>query len=135
MELAKVNAAAVAAYQEAGLDLPTAYEGFPFTPPDATPWARLFWLPVRTDSRLQTADKYTGILQIDLNFPLGLGTRAAHDGAQALLDHFRPYRTFAYDTVILSVRSREPSSIRNEGGWQTVTVSVTFATAMDRAFP
>lgn len=132
MNLQRVNAAAVLAYQEAGLDIPTAYEGFPFTPPKAAPWARLLFLPANTDQRLQTVDKLSGILQIDLMYPIGGGTRTLHDDATTLLNHFKPRARFLYEGQAIIVRGSEPSQIRVENGKAMLTISVTLGAVLDR---
>lgn len=124
--------AAVQAYQAAGLGLPTAYEGFPFTPPSAAPWARLAWLPVSNDQRLYTVDRVIGILQVDLLYPAGVGTLAARTAADALAAWFAPRARFTYGGQAIAVRGCEQSAVRPSDGWLAVTVSVTFAAAVDR---
>lgn len=138
MEPWQIDAAAVQAYQDAQLDLPTAYQGFPFDPetdvPAGSAWIRLHWLPVSRDQRLQTVDRIVGILQLDVHYPMGRGTRAIKETAGALLAHFRPFRRFAFDTGGITVLRREEGAARDVNGWQTLIVSVTFRTMADRDF-
>jgi len=135
MDLATIHSVIVDAWLALDLGLPTEYENMPLSPtPQNAPWARLFWLPVENDEKLQTADKYSGILQIDLIVPAGKGTADLHEYANQVTDFFLPFRLFTSGSVSLRVLGRTPSSVRVGGGWATLTVSVRMSTVLDRVF-
>lgn len=115
------------AWDDAGTDLPAAFEGRAFTKIPDKPWAQLNLLPVSSDQSLQTVDKEKFILQIDLNFPQNLGTKALTDMADQLLAHFKPFKRFASTGQSIRIISRELGRVRdNVAGWQYQNLSVTF---------
>lgn len=128
-----IQSVTVLALQEAGLGLPTAYPGFAFEPPDDAPWARLSFLPVSRDSKLQTVDKVRFIAQVDLNYPPGKGAREIGIASQTVRQHFQPKRRFSDGTQGITVHSCADATLRDQdAGWQRATLSITFDAVVER---
>jgi hypothetical protein len=134
MSLVNLRAAVMQAFGDAGLDIATAVEGAPFTPPDVTtPWARTLLLPVNRDSRLATVDRVAVLLQVDLFYPSGRGTRAIEEAVQTVLDYFEPRRRFTFDGQGVFVRTRDTTGIRPGDGRLGVTVTISFNAVVEHA--
>jgi hypothetical protein len=122
------------AWDDAGTDLPTAFEGRGFTKPAQAPWAQLWLMPVSSDQSLQTVDKEKYILQVDLNYPPNLGTQALTDMADQLKAYFAPRSRFSSHGQSFWVESRTLGRVRdNVSGWQYCNLSVTFNAVVDRS--
>jgi hypothetical protein len=131
--LVNVQATVVQSYLDGGFGLSTAYEGFTFTPVYPTPWARLWWLPVSRNQRLQTIDRVLGILQVDLSYERDQGTAAIRGKAAEVMAYYAPHRSFTSNAQTIAVRSTEESSLREAEGWQRMSVSITFKAAVTRS--
>lgn len=127
MSRTAIASAVSQAWDDAGTDLPTAFEGRAFAKPTNAPWAQLWLMPVSSDQTLQTVDKEKFILQIDLNFPPNLGAKALTDMADQLCAYFKPNARFASTGQAICIKSRDLGRVRdNVGGWQYANISVTF---------
>lgn len=129
MSETKINAALVTAYLASGVmpQARTAFEGVTFTPATSQSWARLTNVPTdRSKSGLtrESSSVATGILQIDLFWPLNTGTGPILAAADALLAYFEPRQRFAYQSQEVEIRRAERSKIRPEDVWQGVSVDV-----------
>lgn len=72
------------------LGLPVAWPNLPFTPPDSSPYGRVYVLPAQTfgqdlEGQLRT---YQGILQLNIIAPAGSGVTQARGLAKSLSDAF-----------------------------------------------
>lgn len=132
----EIDAAAKQAFIDASeFDLPTAYPGFPLKDkPQKTPWAELHFIPVSRDQRLQTVDRITTLMQVDLSYPQGRGTRALGEKTAEVLEYFRPHRRFLYGTEGITVVSAQESAIRHGTGWMVQSITVTLRATDDRSF-
>jgi hypothetical protein len=116
--------------------VPVGYEGKTFTPPITGPWLEASSLSVSSDQRLQTADKYIRILQIDVNDEMNIGTGRLKALVDQVLAWYKPRRLFknAEATQGFRVKKRDDSSRHIYGGYQSIVVSVTFDGSVDREF-
>ena len=125
------NAALTQAYVDVGLALPTAYEGVQFTPPDNDDWAALFVLPAtNAPATLGVGgdDEEDGILQVDFNTPLGLGTAALLRYADEVQKTFIAGKGFTHLTQTVYVRNVDRSGIIQDDGWLRISISITWYT-------
>jgi hypothetical protein len=130
-----VDYAILAAVKAFAWDIPLAavgYEGVAFTPPDNQPWAYVTLMPVATDSTLQTVDKDRQLLQIDLSGPMNQGTADLYQRRDALMAYFLPRKLFTFNGQNVRVKNRSRSNWRTYGGWEVISVSVTFEAVIDR---
>lgn len=72
------------------LGLPVAWPNIPFTPPDSSPYGRVYVLPAQTvgqdiEGLMRT---YQGILQVNIITPAGSGVSQARGLAQSVADAF-----------------------------------------------
>ena len=107
MSLSQVQTALFTAAVAAIGAIPTEYENVKFTPPVGAKWASLFFLPnVPTVATLGSTgqDEATGLIQIDLNYPLGTGNSAAR-------------------TDFETIRAAFPAGSRHTSSGQTVMVT------------
>ena len=116
--------------------IPVGNEGIAFVPPDTGPWAYATVLPVSSDQKLQTADKYIRILQIDCNDEMNIGTGRLKTLVDQVLTYYAPRRLFSNTagTQKFRVKKSDDSTVRIYGGYQSCAVSITFDGFVDRAF-
>lgn len=122
-----------------GVDIPIQFgnEGVPFKPPKEGLWAFASIMPVKSDQSLQTVDKYIRILQVDCNDDMNAGTgRLKALLVRKVLAYYSPRRLFSNTagTLKFRVRKSEDGGVRNFGGHQQASVSITFDGSLDRAF-
>lgn len=72
------------------LGLPVAWPNLPFTPPDSSPYGRVYVLPAQTvgqdlEGHMRT---YQGILQLNIIIPAGSGVSQAIGLAKSIADAF-----------------------------------------------
>ena len=72
------------------LGLPVAWPNLPFTPPDISPYGRVYVLPAQTvgqdlEGHMRT---YQGILQLNIIIPAGSGVSQARGLAKSIADAF-----------------------------------------------
>ena len=72
------------------LGLPVAWPNLPFTPPDSSPYGRVYILPAQTvgqdlEGHMRT---YQGILQLNIIIPAGSGVSQARGLAKSIADAF-----------------------------------------------
>ncbi|MGO3447571.1 MAG: DUF4128 domain-containing protein [Kluyvera intermedia] len=72
------------------LGLPVAWPNLPFTPPDSSPYGRVYVLPAQTvgqdlEGHMRT---YQGILQLNIIIPAGSGVSQARGLAKSIADAF-----------------------------------------------
>lgn len=129
MSESKIDAAFRAAYVAAGV-IPverTAFEGVKFTPPAGQGWARLTNLPSsRTPFGLSPdgSEISTGIMQIDVFRPVDTGSGMLLTDIDAVIDAFPPRTYLEYQGVRVEIRRTERGSIRTDGAWMSIPVSI-----------
>jgi hypothetical protein len=114
--------------------VPYGYEGIPFTPPGAGLWSYATVVPVSSDQRLQTADKYIRILQIDCNDEMNIGTGRLTALCDQIMAYYKPRRLFSLNAQKLRVKKSDDAPVRIYGGYQSVALSITFDGSVDREF-
>jgi hypothetical protein len=88
--------------------LATAYENFPFTPANGTPYQEAFLLPGAPNNAEMGAKNYidVGVFQVTLKYPLGNGPAAAQARADLLKTHFKRGTTMVQDGInVLVIRT------------------------------
>lgn len=131
--------AALAAFAWPTADFPVGYQGQPFTPPtpdgtDAVMWAVVNLIPVSAAQNLQTLDKVRELLQIDIKGPMNHGTARLTALRDQLLTYFAPRRLFKRNGQGAKVRQRSATNVLIFGGWQQITITVTFGFVAARDF-
>ena len=134
MGLDKARAALVQAYIDTGLNLPTFYENKPGEPPEA-PWAIFCFVP-NTPSVVTLGnggdDEATGFVQIDLNYQLNTGDKAAADAFNLLRDKFIAGQIFTNSGQAVRVRSCGRTQGRNVNGWYRVSITIYWSARIRR---
>ena len=129
MSESKIHSALVSAFIASAV-MPgsrTAYEGKDFTPPTGQSWARLTALPAGRAPAAQgknSAQEWTGILQIDIFHPKNTGHAGLLADVDALLAFFASGKRLDYQGQGVLIRRAERSQIRVEDVWQSVSISV-----------
>lgn len=134
MSLDKARAAIVQAYIDAGLNLPTFYENKPGDPP-ANPWAIFTFIPNNPEVVTLGSggdDEATGFVQIDLNYTLNSGDKAAADAFNLLRDKFIAGQIFTYSGQAVRVGSCGRSHGRNVNGWYRVSITIYWSARIRR---
>ena len=112
-----------------------AWENVAFTPPSATAWAKFTYVPSEPSAATLGTnghDEVTGFVQIDLNFPDGLGDKPASDKYEAIRSLFKIGSRFTYGGYTVSVQSCGRSQGRNVDGYYRVAVTVFFNSRIQR---
>jgi len=129
MSLAKIESALIQAYEEAALGLPTAYENRGFDPPNDAPWAALYVLPNQPDVVTLGnggEDDHTGVLQIDLRYPLNAGNGAAVAMADLIRDVYEAGVDLTYEDQVVVITGCGRSSGARELGMYKIIISITW---------
>lgn len=126
----------VRAYTNASTGLPTKYENIPFDKPvDDSPWAAVWYMPntpVGVTAGEGGLDEITGIFQIDLNYPLNSGTKAARDMANKVMDAFPQGHNLMYNDAWVRPRQIGRTQGREVDGWWRVSVTVVWYSRLQR---
>lgn len=128
MSLLSIDGALIQAYLDLCLDLPTAYEGVHFKPPESD-WAAVFIVPASSDPAtlgVNGSDRHTGFMQIDFNTEQGSGRATLIDYAQTVRDAFVAGKWFTQDGQNVRITSVSRTNIREVDGWMRLTVTVNF---------
>lgn len=118
---------------------PVGLQGQPFSPPspdgtDSVMWALVNLIPVSVEQNLQTLDKVREMLQIDIKGQMNHGTAKLTALRDQLLTYFAPRRLFTRNGQNAKVRRTSASNVLIFGGWQQISVTVTFGFSAERAF-
>jgi len=134
MSFTNINAALVAGYQAAALNLPTAYEGRDFAPTTGQPWAAVSMLPLPViGGSLGAAgnDRHTGTFQIDLNDVTGGGIDRLLALADGLRGYFKAGRQLDGNGLPVLVNSTSRSAVTTSNGWLRMSVLVSWSAWTD----
>lgn len=107
--------------------IPTEYENMDFSPPTNAKWASLFFLPnVPVVATLGSTgqDEATGLIQIDLNYPLGTGNSAARTDFETLRAAFPAGSRHTNTGQVVMVTRTGRSAGRIVDNYYRVSVSV-----------
>lgn len=126
----QIPQALIAAYRASGAfpDNRTAYPNAQFNPPAVSePWAALWNMPVdNTEFTVNTADEYTGLLQIDLNYPRNTGEGAALSKASQIAATFRRGTRMFTDDGYIQITGCTTSQGFESNGWWKIPVTIQY---------
>lgn len=132
----KLTSALLQGVVDCNLGLVTALENTKFNKPTgATPWAAVFILynpPFVATLGHEGEDGHDGVLQIDLNYPLGNGEGAVRAKADAVAEFFFAGRRLPHQGVFATVTSCGRSRGREVDGWYRVSMSVVWSARIPR---
>lgn len=112
-----------------------AWENVPFVPPNDVAWCAFHFVPSQPDvATLGDAgrDEVTGFVQLDLNYPSGLGDKDAADKFDALRNVFTAGAKFSYNGVEAVIRSCGRSNGRIVNNCYRVPVTIAFYSQINR---
>lgn len=135
-ESSKLNAALMQGVVDCALALPLAVENAKFDKPtDGSPWAAVFIIPNQPSVATlgdEGEDAHDGIVQIDLNYPLGKGEAAVRAKADQVASFFKAGKRLPYQGVFATVSSCGRSRGREVDGWYRVSMTVTWFARVPR---
>lgn len=135
-ETSKLTAALMQGVVDCALDMPLAVENAKFEKPsDGSPWAAahiLYNQPSVATLGAEGEDAHDGIVQIDLNYPLGKGEAAVRAKADQVTSFFRAGRRLPYQGVYATVASCGRSRGREVDGWYRVSMTITWFARVPR---
>jgi len=122
---------------DATLGMPIGIENasFPNKPTDGSPWAAVFILPNQPSVATlgyEGEDAHDGIVQIDLNYPLGKGEAAVRAKADQVASFFKAGRRLSYQGAYATVSSCGRSRGREVDGWYRVSMTITWFARIPR---
>jgi hypothetical protein len=122
---AAVTDALLSHLQDADLDVPVAWPGSDFTPPDGPYLAvALFPLPVTT-ATIATHDRHDGIMQVSVFWPRGDGIIGPMELAGSVVARFpRMTRIVRSDRVVRIDRTPSVGAPVQEPGWVQIPVTI-----------
>jgi len=108
MTIANIHTALAQAFDDADLALPVVFENTgSYKPTPGTPWCEFFFIP--NEPQVLTLgengeDEHTGIVQINLNYPLNQGPVPALQKAGEIRSVFKAGATFTYQSQSVLIR-------------------------------
>lgn len=124
---ADISSAFVQAWQDGGLDYPTAYEARDFTPPTDAPWCELKTLPV-TNQPAALGDtaplEHVVLAQVDINRPKGQGAGPILADADAVAALFKPGNVLTYGGMNMHVDYCSRSPIVRDGAYDSLFLTI-----------
>jgi hypothetical protein len=124
---ADISSAFVKAWEDGGLDYPTAYEARDFTPPTDAPWCALKVLPVTNQAAAlgDTAPlEHVVLAQVDINRPKGQGAGPILADADAVAALFTPGSVLTYNGMNMHVEYCDRSQIMRDGAYDVVSMTI-----------
>ena len=125
-----ISQALVAQYRASGAftDALTAYENAAFTKPAAAvPWAAVFIIPNQPAPESAGSggmDGHTGIMQVDLNYPVNAGSGAIVAKADSVAQYFKAGTRLAYGGQQVQIQSCGRSQGRPVDGFYRVSMTI-----------
>lgn len=135
MSLDNVQRAIIGAVSTSLGAIPAAYENEKFTKPSDAKWAEVFFLPNSPSVETLGAngqDRADGIVQINLNYPVGTGGSAARIDFESIRAAFPAGARPAYNGQEAVVLSCGRSSGRVVDGWYRVSVTIVWYALIPR---
>jgi hypothetical protein len=108
MSLQNIRSALAQAFQSGGFGLPVVYENAPRSTQANAPWAEFFFIPNQPVVRTlgdQGQDEHTGIVQINLNYPLHEGPGRVLQKADQIRAVFKAGAAFTHTGQVVHIRS------------------------------
>lgn len=128
MSFSKIRSALIQGAQAVNLGgIPMAFENAAFNKPANSPWASVFVLPNQPSvGSLGSGgtDVHTGIMQVDVNVPVGSGESVILQKADAVSAYFTAGKRLIYNAQEVLVRSCGRSSGRNVDGWYRISLTI-----------
>lgn len=127
MSFSKIRSALIQGHIGSGLCHPTAYENTKFDKPTGSPWCSVFILPNQPSVASLGAggtDAHTGIMQVDINYPLASGEADIVADADTVAAHFTAGRRLVYNAQEVIVRSCGRSRGRSVDGWYRISLTI-----------
>ncbi len=118
--------------------LPFAIENAPFDKPDdGSPWMAMWIVPSQNGVRAVTCgdageDEHVGILQLDLNYPVGKGTKALRLVADKIARFYVAGRRMISGLAGVEVISCSKSLGREVDGWWRVSMTINWRARLSR---
>ena len=137
MSLDKIRSAFASTFKDGGFytTAQIAWENVVYTPPATGNWARFTFLPNNPDIASIGAggrSSQTGLVQIDLNFPIGGGDGEAMTKYLAVKNAFTEGSRLIYQGQEISIRSCGRSQGRVIDNFYRVSVSIYFYAQINR---
>lgn len=135
MSLDNVQRALIGAVATQLAAIPTAYENEKFTKPSDAKWAEVFFLP--NDPSVETLgaggeDRTDGLVQINMNYPVGTGGAAARNDFEGIRAAFPAGARPAYNGQEAVILSCGRSSGRVVDGWYRVSITISWYALIPR---
>jgi hypothetical protein len=109
---------------------PVAWENVPYTPTIGTMFIRPVLLPAETfQAEIGTLgqNEHTGIYQISIFSPIGIGTLTAYTLRDALINHFKRGTTLVYSGVTTKILKCYCNSDIQETDWLHIPVNIRYS--------
>lgn len=131
MTVARIRAALITALEDSNFSMSTVHDNVGgFTPEIGTPYAETFFMPntpIPFTMGDEGEDEHTGLVQINLNFPIGEGMGNTLDKVDYVRTVFKAGVTFTYEDQVVHIEtcgvSRAPQI--QDGFYQTI-ISITW---------
>lgn len=104
-----------------------AWENRSFTPTVGTPWMRATILPAETTQTIigiNGLNKLMGIYQVDLFYPVGVGSGTARSKSDDVITHFKRGTTATYSGVKVSIRRAWRGTALPEDDWYHIPINI-----------
>lgn len=133
----QLRAALVKAVADSPLGLPLAAQNVAFAKPTdgVTPWAAVYYMP--NDPSVATLgedgeDQIDGLLQVDLNYPLGQGEGPSLQAVGRLSAHLLAGTRVRYGDVEATILRCGARPGREDSGWWRTTVRIAWYARVPR---
>jgi hypothetical protein len=106
-----------------------AWENVSFTPTTGTTYLRPFLLPGEpVQAELGTAgqNRHSGIYQISIYAPAGVGTSAAGTLRDNLIDFFKRGTTMTYSDITVQIQKAFPGPMLQETDWIHIPITIRY---------
>lgn len=136
MNQSGVRAALIDAYIDGGFNISTAYPNREYIPSNGTEWARVSFLPAPVEVATLGSygeDNHSGLLQIDLFFPLYKGDGDAWELADDMSEHFKAGTDFTYNSVTVSIINSSAQVGPEENGMYRLILTVSWYSRINRS--
>jgi len=131
----KIDSALKAAFTAGSFGLSVAHENLEFTPVAGTAWAQIFMMPNQPSIHTlgdNGQDLIDGVMQVNLNYPVGGGAGTAKQKATAIRDYFYAGRIFTYSSQDVFITSSGRGISRNVDSWYQVIVNIIWQARVTR---
>jgi len=123
----KIDSALIQAFVDGGFSLAYTTENVAYEPTAGTPWAELYIIqnqPSVGSLGPGGYDDTDGFMQINLNYPQGVGAGAAKQKATDIRDYFLAGTRFTYSGQELVIFSCGRGPARNVDSWYQIPITV-----------